>query len=531
MSKNDIAEVIKGVVANADIVAKTYGYSGHDICIRHEGRNIFSNDGVFVSNHIYFEDELKDIGSGLVRGITLNSDLSSNDGTTAAAILAKHIVLGLEPYLINKRYQRKITSMIDVRKGMEKAVKDINTCLMMQRKNLKTSDVKGLYQVAYTATRDEKLSSVLSEAFKKIGQNGRVLYKEKESEDVSVEYKTGFNLDYGYSTPLLPNVFPDPVIVIYNEKINSAEIITKVIKNTLKGGHKNLVVFAKEGAADLVIQQLIQVQQSPEVNLNINIIKLAGSEAKVEKEISDLSVITGARVLDNSSILSMTEEDFGKAKSINITDKQTTIVGGDKDEEKFKKHLDELQKSYKNNRNEADKENIRKRMANLQGQVAIINIGGLSRERIESYKSKIKDAVGSIKNAIDEGIVPGGGVALLNAYKFIVKDTNGFKQYINTDEKIGYNLVLGALRNPIQQILDNSYEKSKVKKNEIFNNNKTYVGYDAINNEVCYDLFSAGVIDPYLTILNSLKNAVDLCTLFINLDGFIVAKSEVVDNG
>lgn len=529
IGKDNLSKVIDGIIENASIVAKTYGYSGHDICLRVDGRNSITNDGVFVSNHIFFEDELKDVGSSLIRGITFNSDLASGDGTTAAAILAKDIILKLQPYLLNKRKQKQINNMLDVKMGMNYAIEDINNILTKNKKDISCQNEKDIYQVAFTATRDKDLSKVLTSAFIKIGKDGRVLYKEKEGEGINVIYRTGFNLDFGYSTTLLPNVLSNPSVLIYTEKMNNTGSLMQIVKVAVEEGKTDIALFVRDGVSDLVMQQIIKIQQSSQINVNFCIINIDENEKKAKQIIRDLSVFTGAKMVDNISVNSLTKDDFGTAKNFNATDKMSTLIDGSFNEEDFNKLLTELQSEYDNNRNEVEKEEIKKRIANLNGQVAIIEIGGLSREKISNYKDKIKDAVGSIKNAVDKGVVLGGGVALLDVYKEIIcNKLYKQKHNLNKDMTLGYDIVISALQAPIRQILENSYIKSSKINKQIFNLYKSGIGYNAQSRTVCEDLFNDGIVDPYLTVLNSLKNAVDLCSLFINLEGFISVQSEVV---
>lgn len=525
--KKSLAQVISGIKENADLVAKTYGYTGHDICIKYNGRNFISNDGVTVSNNIFFDNELKDLGSSFVRNITLNSDLVSNDGTTASAILTKAIIEELEKYLLIPRYRKKIRNWLEVKEGMNKAVEDVIKHLEKEKQSIKIIK-KDLYNVAYTATRDEALSNILCDVFQKIGKDGKVLFKEQEGNDLYVEYKNGFNLDYGYTTTLLPNVLVDPHIVVYNERINSVEIMKNILNIAIaECKAKSLAIFVKDGVADLVMQQLIQIQQSPQINLNINVISITGSDETTNKLIEDVSKVTGATIINNGTIMTLQASNFGSSKSINITTKQTTIVGGKHNEKEYTKHLEDLEKKYKNNRNDGDKEQIQKRIANLKGYVAIINIGGLSRERIENYKDKIKDAVGSIKNAIENGIVVGGGTALLDAYRIMRKHYDVDK---SKDYNLGYNVIINSLKAPFKQILINSYDK-QIDKNikKFYTKECVGLGYNAASRKISGFLIKDGVIDPYNTVVNSLQNALDICSLFVNLDGFVFVSSEVLE--
>ena len=529
IGKDNLNKVIDGIIENANIVSKTYGYSGHDICLRVDGRNSITNDGVFVANHIFFENELKDIGSSLIRGITFNSDLASGDGTTAAAILAKEIILKLKPYLLKKTKQKQIKNMLDVKLGMSKALKDIQEILEKNKKEISCENRDDIYKVAFTATRDKELSEILTSAFLKIGKDGRVLYKEKEGEGINVIYRTGFNVDFGYSTNMLPNVLTNPTILIYGEKMNNAGSLTQIIKVALDCGKTDVVLFVRDGVSDLVMQQIIKIQQSSQININFCVVNIDENEKRAKQIMRDLSVFTGAKIVDNVSINLLTNEYFGTAKNFNATDKMSTLVDGNFKEEEFNQLLKELQDEYENNRNENEKEEIKKRIANLNGQVAIIEIGGLSREKISNYKDKIKDAVGSIKNAVDKGVVLGGGVALLDVYKEIIYDKSyKHNKNLNKDASLGYDIVISSLQAPIRQILENSYVKSKKINKQIFSLYKFGVGYNAQSRDISYNLYEDGIIDPYLTVLNSLRNAVDLCSLFINLEGFIVVQSEVI---
>lgn len=525
MSLKDKRKVIDGLIKSAEIVAKTYGYSGHDVCLRVDKVNHITNDGVSVANHIFFDDELMDIGSSFIRGITLNSDVSSGDGTTTAAILSKEIILGLQKILLSNKNKY---NMLDVKNGMNKAVSYIEEKLAKCKWEISENDYNYIYNVAYTATRDKELSELLSEAFVKIGKDGRVLYSEKEGDGIEIEYRKGFNIPFGYSTLMLPNVLHNPLIFLYNERINSAEVLKTLIKVLVENQETEVAIIVRDGIADLVMQQILSLQQSTQVNINLSVIVIDGSETVKKRLMKDISIFTGADLIDNNTVNNLTISNLGRVKNFNASDKMTTLVDGDSKEELFEELIKNLNKAYENKRNDKDKESIKSRIANLKGQVAIIKIGGLSRERIGNYKDKIKDAVGSIKNAIDNGVVKGGGVALLDVYKESKWTKIKLIKFLNKEEEIGFNIILNSLTAPIRQILDNSYADKQVRKKVLYPNHLNW-GYDAKNKCLIKDVINSNILDPYLTVLNSLKNAVDLCTMFINLEGFIIVKSEVMN--
>ena len=288
---------------------------------------------------------------------------------------------------------------------------------------------------------------------------------------------------------------------------------------------KNLVIFAKDGVSELVMQQLIQIQQSPQIDLNINVVSITGTDNTTSKIIEDIAKVTGADIMNNGTITNLLPKNFGSSKNVNINHKQTTIVGGNSRDKDFQKHLEDLEKKFNNNRNDDEKEQIQKRIANLKGQVAIIKIGGLSRERIENYKDKIKDAIGSMKNAIDNGVVAGGGTALLDIYRrlHLIDYTEGSQEF-----QIGYKIIVNSLKAPFNQILKNSYE-TKIPR-DFYRIKYNGYGYNAKTRMITEHLFTEGIIDPYNTVVNSLKNALDICSLFVNLDGFILVQSEVLSN-
>ena len=528
--KQSLEKVISGIKKNAEVVAKTYGYTGREICIRYNDMNFITNDGVTVSNNIFFEDELEDLGSSFIRNITRNSDLSSSDGTTASAILSKSMIDYLSKYLFNKK---TINNWLNVKDGMFDAYNAVVNIVEANKKKIKFNK-KNIYSIAYTSTRDKELSEVLAQVFVKIGKQGKVLYKEAEGKSLDVEYKSGFNIDYGYSTTMLPNIFTNPKVMIFDERLNSVEIIKLVLNVAIEKQITDIVFFVKEGMADLVMQQLVKIVQSPNINLNIGVVNITGSKEATERIIEDLSIITNATILNNGTISNFKSDNLGEARNINIGLKQTTIVDGKIDTEKFAKHLKELETKYKNNRSDGDKTQLEKRIANLKGQVAIINVGGFSRERIENYKDKIKDAVGSINNALENGVVIGGGVALLDVYRLTKLNSEFNEEIVNKGKEyqIGYNAVIQSLKSPFEQILENSYATDIInRKNsyEVYSMQGFNMGFNAITRQLSENLFKEGIIDPYNTVINSLRNALDICSLFANLDGFIIVNSEVLE--
>jgi len=523
--KAAVNKIIDGIIENAEIVSKTFGYNGKDILINRDGNTIITNDGVFVSNHIFLDDELEDLGSSLIRNITLNSDLISGDGTTSSAIITKGIVSRMKK-ILNKNN----VDNLELKNGMLEAQKVVNNYFEKYRNKITKNDY---YNVAFTTTRNEEISTLVSEVFEKIGSKGKVLFKESDAQGLSVEYQNGFTLEYGYETTMLPNILDNSLVALFKERINSVPVFQEIIKEAMLKEEKNLLIIVKDGIADAVMQVAIAVQQSKDIDLNLSIVKISGSEKIVDRLFKDVSIITSSKIIDNS--FNYKEPFLGFVKKVTITDKQTTLVDGNINKKELKKHIENLTKTMVENRSESEKEDIRKRIGNLQGLVAIIKIGALSREKIGNYKDKIKDVVNSLRNAIDDGVVAGGGSVL-----FTISDEIKSKEKIkdkNKDFIRGYSIVLDSLKEPLKQIIYNSgYSENKSKNilKEISNVNKfkieknTYSlsGFDAKDRAIS-NLYEKGILDPYTTIINSFNNAIEISSMIATLDCAVVTRTEV----
>lgn len=540
--KKTVETIIDGIIENADIVAQTYGYNGKDMLVNRDGNTIITNDGVFVSNHIFFDDQLKDLGSSLIRNITFNSDLSSGDGTTSSAIITRGIVKRLKKVL-----KKKNINTLNLKNGILAAQERVNEEFKTYCKKAQSKDY---YNIAFTATRNEEISNLITDIFKKIGSKGKVLFKETDAQGLSVEYQSGFTFDFGYNTNMLPNLLDDCSIVLFKERINSVPVLQEIVKATLSQQKKNLLLIVKDGVADIVMQTALAIQQSKDIDLNINIVKITGAEKIIDRLLKDLSVITSAKIIDNSSI--QENNYLGYSKKVTITEKQTTLVDSKVNKKEYDKHISNLEKTMIENRSENDKEDIRKRIGNLQGMVAIINIGALSREKVGNYKDKIKDVVNSLRNAIDTGVVPGGGSTLFNISCKIEEKGNILNK--SKDFNIGFNIVIEAIQEPIKQILINSQLSPKQQKSTLKfikertlkpSNNCTFsydfvndetsvldngvVGYNAKSNKV-ENLAFNGVLDPYTTIINSFNNAIEIASMITTLNCAIITKTEVFKN-
>lgn len=520
-----VTTIIDGIIESADIVAQTYGYNGKDVLVNRDGNTIITNDGVFVSNHIFFDDQLKDLGSSLIRNITFNSDLSSGDGTTSSAIITRGIVKQLKNVL-----NRKNVNTLELKKGILAAQEKVNEVFNSYCFKIKPKDY---YNVAFTATRNEEISHLITEVFTKIGSKGKVLFKETDAQGLSVEYQNGFTFDYGYNTNMLPNLLDDCSIVIFRERINSVPVLQEIVKAALSQQKKNLLLIVKDGVADIVMQTALAIQQSKDIDLNLNIIRVTGAETIVDRLLKDLSIVTNAKIIDSSL---MQENDFlGYSKKVTITEKQTTLVDSTVNKKEYEKHIKTLEKTMIENRSENDRESIRKRIGNLQGLVAIINIGALSREKIGNYKDKIKDVVSSLRNAIDTGVVPGGGSTLFDIsmkIKYKGEILNKSKDF-----KTGFNIVVDAIQEPLKQILINSQLSIKQQKGTLrFIKNKqndldyVVLGYNAQTNSVG-NLAINGILDPYITIINSFNNAIEIASMITTLNCAVITKTEVFENG
>lgn len=513
-----------GVDKLANAVKVTLGPKGRQVVIdKGFGSPMVTKDGVSVAKEIELEDKMENIGAELVKEVASKTNDVAGDGTTTATLLAqaivgeglKNVTAGANPMLLKR--------------GLEKAVEAVVEGLRRVSKEVKTHDE--IEQVASISANDAEIGKTIAEAMKEISKEMRdikdvvITVEESQSFGFSREVVKGMRFDKGYSSPyMVTNAermeaeYADPYILITDKKISSVQDIVPLLEKVVATGKKELVIIAEEVEGEALATLVVNKLRG---TFNTLAIKAPGFGDRRKEMLKDIAVLTGGTViseelglkLDGASI-----SDLGTARKVISTKEYTTIVEGAGDEKKVKDRVAQIKKELEVATSEFDKEKLQERLAKLAGGVAVIKVGAATETEMKEKKQRIEDAVNATKAAVEEGIVPGGGVALLRVAQNL-KDLS-----LEGDEKVGAGILLRALEFPIRQIAENAGKDGSVIMEEV-RKREGNVGYNAADDRF-EDMVTAGIIDPTKVARIALQNAASIAALILTTEAVIAEKPE-----
>uniref|UniRef100_A0A7C5YV17 Chaperonin GroEL n=1 Tax=candidate division CPR3 bacterium TaxID=2268181 RepID=A0A7C5YV17_UNCC3 len=510
-------KVLKGVNIIANTVKKTLGPKGRHIALaRSFGGVHVTKDGVTVVKELAeLKDPVVNTGAQLVKEAATQTSDKVGDGTTTATLLVqaifnagmKYIAAGANPSLIKR--------------GIEKAAKAVIQKLNKMSKRISTKDIEELKRVAtISANNDKELGELIAEVINKVGGEGVVTVEEYEGTELTSEYVEGMQIDRGFISPYfitdperMEAVVEDPYIFITDKKLSGIKEFLPVIDKIIQTGKKNIVVVADdvegEALATFVVNKLKGV-------LNILAVKAPGFGDRKKELLEDLAILTGGTVITEEmgkKLEETTLEDLGTARRVVATKDTTTFIKGGGDKSKISSRIEQIKKQIEQATSEYDKEKLQERLAKLQGGVAVIKVGGHTEAEIKELKDRVDDAIHATKAAVEEGIVAGGGVALLDA-RNVLKDMKGETD----DENIGIKILYEALAEPIRQICLNAGRRDAEKIVAECGNGK---GYDALHDEEGVDMIEAGIIDPKKVVRIEVETAVSASCQLLLTDAVI----------
>lgn len=511
-------KLIKGVNKLADSVAVTLGPRGRNVIIgKKYGSPQITKDGVSVAKEIELEDTIENIGAQIVKEVSQKTSDSAGDGTTTATILAQ--------FIINEG-NKAITSgcnPMDIKKGIDKAVETVVKSLQSQSKEVGDS-IEKIEQVAtVSANNDSSIGKLIAEAMEKVKKEGVITIEEAKNTETTVKIVEGMQFDKGYISPYfvtdrekMEAVYDNPYILITDRKPIMSDLIP-TIEKTHKSGHPLLIVcddVEGDALAALVINRM-------QIGLRVVAVKAPGFGDRRKDMLEDLAILTGGVVISEEKGLkldSVEMEDLGRCEKITIDKDTTTIIGGNGDKVEIAGRIKQIRNAIENSTSDYDKEQLEKRLARLAGGIAVIYVGAASEMEMKEKKDRFDDALHATKAAIEEGIIPGGGVGYIRSISQLDK-----LEYDNDDEKIGINIIRKALEHPLRQIILNSGSgDASVIIRDIKNNilpypdNEEY-GYNA-RTEKYECLIKSGVIDPTKVARVALENAASVGGLFLTTE-------------
>ena len=508
-------KMMQGVDKLANAVAVTMGPTGRNVIIdKSFGGPTVTKDGVTVAKEIDLEDRFENMGSKLVVEVAQKTSDLAGDGTTTATVLARAI------YKEGLRNIVAGSNPAAVRRGIEKAVEAAEARLLEIGKPV--ADKSEVANVgAISANNDMGIGELLADALHHVGKDGVITVEEGKKNDTEVEYVDGMQFDKGFISPYFINrtaemdcLLEDAYILIHEKKISNLRELVPVLEQVGQTG-KPLLIIAEDVDAEaltlLVVNKLRQV-------LNVCAVKAPGFGDRRKAMLGDIGVLTGGTMISDDlglKLENLTLEQLGRAKKISVDKNATTIVEGAGARDEIDHRIDQIRAQIDQVDSEYDKEKFQERLAKLAGGVAVISVGAETESEMKQKKARVEDALHATRAAVEEGILPGGGVALLRCQEVVEKCRASAKK----DEKVGVDIVLGALDAPLRQIADNCGIDGSVIADEV-NDKPMNVGYNANAGEYA-DMYKAGVIDPVKVVRTALANAASISGLMLTTEALV----------
>lgn len=514
----------RGVSKLARAVKVTLGPKGRNVILQKSfGSPTVTKDGVTVAKEIDLEDPYENMGAKMVREVASKTSDVAGDGTTTATVMAeaifneglKAVVAGVNP--------------IQMKAGIEKAVSDITEKL--HKMSIKIKDKSEMANVAsIAANNDREIGNLLADAMEKVGKDGVVTVDEGKSLQTSLEWVEGMQFDRGYLSPYfvtdsgtMQAVLNDPYILVYEKKISNIKDLVPCLEQVVQQG-KPLLIIAEEvdgeALATLVINRL-------RGTLQIAAVKAPGYGDRRKAMMEDIAILTGGQAIFEAlgiKLESVGLTELGRAKKVIIDKDNTTIIEGAGKSSDIKARIDQIRREIQNSTSDYDREKLEERLAKLAGGVAKVNVGAATESEMKEKKARVEDALHATRAAIEEGILPGGGVALLRASN-AVQPGEG----LSHDEVVGYNIVLRACRAPLTMISTNAGLDGGIVCERVLES-KGNNGFNALTNTY-EDLVKAGVIDPTKVTRTALANAASVSTLLLTSDALIAEKPKADKGG
>jgi chaperonin GroEL len=501
-----------GVDAVANAVKVTLGPRGRYVVLDKKfGAPTITNDGVTIAREIEIEDVFQNQGAQLVREVATATNDVAGDGTTTATVLAQAIVRdGLKNVAAG-------ANPLALKRGIEKAVDQVVDNIREQ-----STEISGKDQIARVATisaGDDEIGDVIADAIEKVGKDGVVNVEEGQTFGMDLEFTEGMQFDKGYISPYMVTdqdrmeaVLEDPFILIANQKIGSVRDILPVLEQVIQSGRPLLLIAEDvegESLATLVVNKLRGTFTGVAV-------KAPGFGDRRKRMLEDIAILTGGEVITEEMGLKLENtqlSQLGRARRVVIAKDNTTIVDGNGDQEAIRGRINQIKNEVENTDSDFDREKLQERLAKLSGGVAVVKVGAATETEMKEKKHRVEDALQATRAALEEGIVPGGGVALLRAASAITTDT------YEGDERTGAKIVLRALEEPLRQISENAGLEGSVVVNDV-RKAEGNVGLNAATGEMV-DLVQAGVIDPAMVTRSALQNAASIAKNILTTEAIV----------
>ena len=503
-----------GVDKLANTVKVTLGPKGRNVILDKKfGSPLITNDGVSIAREIELEDPYENMGAQLVKEVATKTNDVAGDGTTTATLLAqaiireglKNVTAGANPILIRSGIRKAVDVAVEEIKNISKPV----------------AGKEDIARVAAISAADEEIGTLISDAMEKVGNEGVITVEESKSMGTELDVVEGMQFDRGYVSPYMATdtekmeaLLDNPLILITDKKITNIQEILPILEQIVQNGRKLLIIAEDvegEAMATLVVNKL-------RGTFNCVAVKAPGFGDRRKEMLQDIAVLTGGEVISEElgrDLKEVTLDMLGQAESVKVTKENTTIVNGKGEKSLIKERINQIKTQIEETSSEFDKEKLQERLAKLSGGVAVIKVGAATETELKERKLRIEDALAATKAAVEEGIVPGGGTAYVNAINKVAELTSEVD-----DTQVGINIIVKALEEAMRQIainagLEGSVIIEKVKYSE------AGIGYDALNDKYV-NMLQAGIVDPTKVTRSALQNAASVASTFLTTEAAVV---------
>jgi chaperonin GroEL len=510
--------ILRGVNILADAVKVTLGPKGRNVILEKSfGSPTVTKDGVTVAKEIELEDKFENMGAQMVKEVASKTSDTAGDGTTTATVLAQAL------YREGSKVVAAGANPMDVKRGIDLAVEEVVKELKKLTKP--TKDQKEISQVGkISANNDETIGNIIAEAMNKVGKEGVITVEEAKAMETTLDVVEGMQFDRGYLSPYfvtdpekMEAVLEDPYILLNEKKISNMKDMLPILEQIAKMG-KPLLIIAEdvegEALATLVVNKL-------RGTLKCCAVKAPGFGDRRKSMLEDIAILTGGKVISEDLGIKLENikiNDLGQAKRITIDKDNTTVVDGAGDKDDIEARVKQIRVQTDETTSDYDREKLQERLAKIIGGVAVINVGAATETEMKEKKARVEDALNATRAAVEEGIVPGGGVAYLRCLPALEK------LKLEGDKKIGVDIVKRALEEPIRQIANNAGQEGSVVTEKV-RNEKGAFGFDAAQDEYT-DMIKAGIIDPTKVVRLALQNAASVASLMITTEALVAEKPE-----
>lgn len=509
--------MLRGVDALANAVKVTLGPKGRNVVLEKKfGSPLITNDGVTIAKEIELEDPFENMGAQLVKEVATKTNDVAGDGTTTATVLAqamireglKNVTAGANPMVVRKGIDKAVKTAVEELKKISKQVEGRNN----------------IAQVAAISAADEEVGELIADAMEKVGKDGVITVEESKGIETSLEVVEGMQFDRGYISPYMITdtdkmeaVLDNPFILITDKKISSIQEILPVLEKVVQSG-KQLLIIAEDIEGEALATLLVNRLRGTFTCVGV---KAPGFGDRRKAMLQDIAALTGGTVITEElglELKSATLQQLGSARQVRVQKENTIIVDGAGNKADIEARIAQIRKQIEETTSDFDREKLQERLAKLAGGVAVIKVGAATETEMKDRKLRIEDALNATRAAVEEGIVSGGGTALVNVYNAVAAIK------AEGDEKTGVNIVLRALEEPVRTIASNAGQEGSVIV-ERLKKEKIGTGYNAASDE-WVDMFEAGIIDPVKVTRTALQNAASVAAMFLTTEAIVAEKPE-----